>query len=751
MIKNYIIGKRSNLSSHLKKILPNSVLISLKDMNEIEELFREKKKFNIIYNNFYPVSLLNEIDTNNLDKLITETVTLSAFLLKNLNYKLVNKILYTSSSSVYESMKNIKTPQDKFNRKLYASLKLSNENLFLNTADSKKIKCYVVRLFNLYGGRDNFSIVQKIVNYQINNKKLFLFNNGDGIRDFIHINDVSKIYKIILETKKKLPNILDLGTGFGVSIKSILDYTKFPKHNIVYKNTNFEESFPSIADINWLNNLDYNNKFNKNLESFLQKKINKKINGRILRFQNEKKSQIEQSKKGVVIYGAGNAGKQIYKQLVKNGENILFFIDDKSQLNGTYFGNTKIISYNYFKKIKNFYIIEKIIFSIPSINEKREKFILKNLKKDNFDVRIIPSKKFLTSSILSLNDLKFLNLDQFINAESLRFNNIDYFSNKIVLVTGGAGSIGSEICRQLLRQKCKKIYCLDNSEYGAYNIRELSERSKKFKLVLGDVKNYDFLKNFLKINKINTVIHCAAYKHVNILENNLSQAIHNNLIGTYNICKASLEENSDFLLISTDKAVRPTSVLGFTKQAAEVITRYLSIKNKTKIVNIVRFGNVIGSSGSAIPNFLNQINNNLPITITHKKASRYFMSINQACYLVLKTFDLKIFNKVFFLEMGKPIQIYDLVKKLINLKKKISRNYSPIIKITGLQKGEKIKEILYFRNKKNKTKNKMIYYLNEKKIDLPKIEYYLKKILFDINKLSNKSLKNFLIKISSQN
>ena len=204
MIKNYIIGKRSNLSSRLKKILPNSVLISLKDMNEIEELFREKKKFNIIYNNFYPVSLLNEIDTNNLDKLITETVTLSAFLLKNLNYKLVNKILYTSSSSVYESMKNIKTPQDKFNRKLYASLKLSNENLFLNTADSKKIKCYVVRLFNLYGGRDNFSIVQKIVNCQINNKKLFLFNNGDGIRDFIHINDVSKIYKIILETKKKV-------------------------------------------------------------------------------------------------------------------------------------------------------------------------------------------------------------------------------------------------------------------------------------------------------------------------------------------------------------------------------------------------------------------------------------------------------------------------------------------------------------------------------------------------------------------
>lgn len=751
MIKNYIIGKRSNLSNYLKKILPNSILISLKEKNEIEELFKEKRKFNIIFNSFFPVSQLNKISTNNLEELINETVTLSAFLLKRLNYKLVNKILYTSSSSVYETIENTSLYQDKFNRKLYASLKLSNEKLFLNATNSKKIKCHIIRLFNLYGGNDNFSIVQKIVNCQMNDKNFFLFNNGNGIRDFIHVKDVCKIYKIILETKKKLPNILDIGTGFGVSIKSILDYTRFPKHNIIYKNTNLDESSSSIADISWLNNLDYKNKFSVTLEGFLQQKIKKKINGKILKFQNKKKNQIEKNNKGVVIYGAGNAGKQIYNQLVKKGEKVLFFIDDSSQLNGTYFGNIKIISYNYFKKIKSFYIINKIIFSIPSINEKREKFILKNLKKDNFDVRVIPSKKFLTSSVLSLNDLRFLNLEQFINVGDLKFNKISYFNNKIVLVTGGAGSIGSEICRQLVRQKCKKIYCLDNNEYGIYNIRDLSEKSKKFDLVLGDVTNYDFLKNFLKVNKVNTVIHCAAYKHVNILENNLQQAIQNNLIGTYNLCKASLEKNSDFLLISTDKAVEPTSILGYTKKAAEIITRYLSSKNHKKIVNIVRFGNVIGSSGSAIPNFLNQINNDLPITITHKKASRYFMSINQACYLVLKTFDLKIRNKVFFLEMGKPIYIYDLVKKLVNLKKRILPNYSPIIKMSGLQKGEKLKEVLYFRNKKNKTQNKMIYYLNEKKINLVKIEYYLKKILLDINILSNKSLKNFLIKISGLN
>ena len=450
-----------------------------------------------------------------------------------------------------------------------------------------------------------------------------------------------------------------------------------------------------------------------------------------------------------MIYGAGNAGKQIYSELIKNKESILFFIDDNISLNNSYFNNVKIISYNHFKKIKRFYIINKIIFSIPSINEKKEKIILNNLKKDNFDVRVIPSKKFLTSSVLSLNDLRFLNLEQSINSENLKFDKIDYFKNKKVLVTGGAGSIGSEICRQLIRQMCKKVFCLDNNEYGIYKIRDLKDKSKKIDMILGDVNDYNFIVNFLKTHKVDVVIHCAAYKHVNILENNLVQAVQNNTIGTYNLCKASLENNADFLLISTDKAVEPTSILGYSKRAAENLTRFLSAKNPKKIANIVRFGNVIGSSGSAIPNFLDQINNNSPITITHKKASRYFMSINQACYLVLKTFDLKIRNKIFFLEMGKPISIYNLALKLINLKKKILPDYRPSLKISGLKKGEKLREILYSGNKKYKTTNKMIYYLNEKKVNLIFIENNLNKLVSGINKLTHKSLKNLLKKITS--
>ena len=749
MIKNFIIGKRSNLSKNLKKIIPNSILISLNEKKDVEKLLKEKNRYNIIFNNFYPVSRLNEISTNNLDIFINQSIASSAIFLKRLNFKLVNKILYTSSSSVYESIDNTKFSKDTFNRKLYAALKLSNEKLFLNIANSKKVQCHIIRLFNIYGDEDNFSILQKIINSHLHKKKFILFNNGDGIRDFIHVLDACKIYRSILNSKKNLPNYLDLGSGSGISIKSILDYIKFPKKKTIYKKINIDETFSSIADVNWLNDINYNNKFELKLENFLQKKIKKKFFGEIFRFQNEKKNRIESSNEGVVIYGAGNAGKQIYDELIKNKENVLFFIDDNISLNNRSFNNIKIISYNYFKKIKKFYIINKIIFSIPSIKEQKEKIILNNLKKDNFDVRVIPSKKFLTSSILSLNDLRFLNLEQSINLENLKFDQINYFKNKKILVTGGAGSIGSEICRQLVRQKCRKVFCLDNNEYGIYKIRDLKEKTKKIDMILGDITNYNFMINFLKINKVDLVIHCAAYKHVNILENNLQQAIQNNTIGTYNLCKASLENNADFLLISTDKAVEPTSILGYSKRAAENVTRFLSAKNPKKIVNIVRFGNVIGSSGSAIPNFLNQINNNLPITITHKKASRYFMSINQACYLVLKTFDLKPRNKIFFLEMGKPVSIYNLVLKLINLKKKILPDYRPLLKISGLKKGEKLNEILYSGNKKNKTRNKMIYYLNEKKINLIKMEKNLNKMILGINKLTNKKLKNYLKKISN--
>ena len=203
-------------------------------------LLNEKKKHNIIFNSFFPVSRLNEISINNLDKFINETIVQSGSFLKKLNFKLINKILYTSSSSVYESMDNTRFSNDTFNRKLYAALKLSNEKLFLNTANSKKVQCHVIDcLIFIY----NFSIIQKIINSYLNKREFTLFNNGEGIRDFIHVLDACKIYKLILNSRKNLPDYLDLGSGSGISIKSILDFIQFPKKNIVYKKKNFDETF----------------------------------------------------------------------------------------------------------------------------------------------------------------------------------------------------------------------------------------------------------------------------------------------------------------------------------------------------------------------------------------------------------------------------------------------------------------------------------------------------------------------------
>ena len=355
----------------------------------------------------------------------------------------------------------------------------------------------------------------------------------------------------------------------------------------------------------------------------------------------------------------------------------------------------------------------------------------------------------MISEKLSLNDTFSLGIEEIIGRRELNINKINSkIKDKVVLVTGAAGSIGSELCRQIEFLNAKKVIALDNSEISLFNLKKIGLMRTKF--ILGDIKDYNLINNLIKKNKVSHIFHAAAYKHLNILENNVQSAITNNVIGTYYLLQNAVSNNCNFTLISTDKAVNPTSVLGLTKRFAEIISIFFRKLNSKTNINIVRFGNVFGSVGSAVPTFIDQINKNKTITITNKKVSRYFMTIKEACFLVLETTKMEKQNQTFVLNMGKPIQIIKIINYLIGLKKKINPNFKYTIKEIGLQKGEKMTEKLYINKNKLSKMNKNIYKINEENFSKIDFEIILKKLIhFSNNDLplpAIKLIKKVLIK-----
>ena len=253
VMKCFIIGKNSNLSRQLSNFIKNTTLVSLSKAGDIDKILKYKKKFNLIFNNFYPMRLINSLDIKNLDSFYEKSLLQNIQLIKRINYKYVNKIIYTSSSSIYNSLDVHENDNDKFNRKIYSSVKLSNEKLILNISERKKICCHILRIFNIYGGRhDKFSIIFKINDCIKKNKKFTLFNKGTSIRDFIHVEDICKIYEKILISKKKINKILDLGTGTGFRIADIVNCSGIKKKDIIISNKYVDEISASVADMRWL-------------------------------------------------------------------------------------------------------------------------------------------------------------------------------------------------------------------------------------------------------------------------------------------------------------------------------------------------------------------------------------------------------------------------------------------------------------------------------------------------------------------
>tara|TARA_Y100000992_G_scaffold302399_1_gene276394 strand:- start:698 stop:2899 length:2202 start_codon:yes stop_codon:yes gene_type:complete len=690
-----IVGKRSLLSENLKKRIISSKLISTDEFIKI----KIKSKSNLIINIFYPSQKIDSI--SKYEVFIKYSLSKLSKGLDNLEKKKINKIIYTSSSAVYGLESSFKESDDG-NRKIYSASKLLAEKLIISFCKKNNIPYTIARVFNLYGDNDKFSVISKFINAK-NNKSSFVVNNeGSAIRDFISYKEVTDIYIKILKSKNS--EIIDVGTGRGIQIKEIINLVNKNKIKLIKKNYN-EIPF-SVADSN-----KYNLKLNDNLNIYLKKKLKLKSTPFFKKYGPEKKFIFKDYIRGTIIYGAGNAGKQIYKLLTKNNKDAVHcFVDDNKKIQNEFFDNKKIISFENLRELSKNNILTNIIVSIPSIKNDQLKIKLIKLKKICLNVDYLPFKHNLLSDRISEEDISYSNLLDIFNRKIYKLNKnlLSKFNNKTVLVTGAAGSIGKALCSKLKDLKVRKIIALDKSEMGIYKIKNYFDK-KNFSFILGDINRKNVLENLKKKYKIDIIFHAAAYKHLNILEENICEAVRNNIFGTLNVLE--IFKDKKLVIISTDKAVKPKSVLGITKRISEILS--LNYGNKTTNIKVVRFGNVFASQGSAINLFVDQINQGGPVTLTNKNVERYFMSSSEAANLVLQGSQLNENKKILVLDMGKQIKLIKIIRKLIEIQK--IKNPISNIKIifTGLKPGEKLKENLYINKIKRSKKHKNILVANE--------------------------------------
>jgi FlaA1/EpsC-like NDP-sugar epimerase len=424
-----------------------------------------------------------------------------------------------------------------------------------------------------------------------------------------------------------------------------------------------------------------------------------------------------------VIYGAGRAGLKLEEELRYSKYKVKCFIDDNTILNGRSIDGIPIYSKdNFLLKIKK-NKLDLLVIAMPSANRNRVEEIYNKLHSHFNKIQILPSINNILQDKPYSTQLRDISVSDLL---ARRPKDLDkekiasFIQNKTILITGAGGSIGSEISRQCVKYGAKELILLDHSEFNLYSIeQELSQAN--IKCIMQSVVNKELLDKTFKKYRPDIVLHAAAYKHVPLCEENIEEAILNNIIGTKNTidlsCKYEVEK---FVLISTDKAVRPTNVMGATKRVCELYAQ--NTKCKTEIV-AVRFGNVLGSSGSVIPKFKEQIKNGGPITVTHPEITRYFMLIPEACELVLQAASIGKGGEIFILDMGEPIKIVDLAKKMIEL----SGSDNIKIEFTGLRAGEKLYEELLINESDKKTEYESIM--------VGKITYY------DIDKLNNDIIK----------
>lgn len=455
-------------------------------------------------------------------------------------------------------------------------------------------------------------------------------------------------------------------------------------------------------------------------------------------------------KYNVLIIGAGDCASTIMTEIRKEKSdeyNIVGIIDDNKSKIGNYLNGVKILGdRNDIAEIVEKENIDEIFFAIAKINGEEGAKILDICSNTKAKIKVIPGYYQLLEEGISFNKMRYVDLKDLIGREEVKLDKVgieEYIKDKVVLVTGGGGSIGAELCRQIAKYNPKLLLILDIYENNAYDIQnELSfnEPNLNKKVIIASVRDKFRLNQVISAYKPSIIFHAAAHKHVPLMEDNPCEAIKNNVLGTLNMVELAIQYKVEkFVLISTDKAVNPTNIMGATKRLCEMIVQAANNErgNKTEFV-AVRFGNVLGSNGSVIPLFKKQIKKGGPVTLTHKNITRYFMLIPEAAQLVLQAGAYAKGGEVFVLDMGKPVKIYDLAENLIKLS-----GYKPNeeikIQITGLRPGEKLYEELLMNKDLRKTQHNKIFVDKPESISLSNLKNQIDDLIF-ATKLGNENM-----------
>ena len=499
-------------------------------------------------------------------------------------------------------------------------------------------------------------------------------------------------------------------------------------------------------------------------------------------FKNKSKSKNIIEKKKVLVYGAGDAGIQLVSALEHSREYIpVGFIDDSKELQGNQIMGLKVYLVGAIEVVIAKLEVDEVLVAMPSASRTKRLSIINQLEPFPVIVRVLPGVSELAQGKVSIGDLRKVNIKDLLGRDSVVASNELLglnITNKVVMVTGAGGSIGSELCRQILFLKPQMLILYERNEFALYTIdRELSDIGIPYVEILpmlGSVNNKTRLSHLMQRFDVQTIYHAAAYKHVPMVEFNNAEGVSNNIFGTLHCAQTAIDNGVEtFVLISTDKAVRPTNTMGATKRFAELVLQALTLnqvdsqsmtgKNHQKgsekdikgqfltRFSIVRFGNVLDSSGSVIPLFRKQIKEGGPITVTDAEIMRYFMSIPEAVELVIQAGAMAKGGDLFVLDMGEPVRILDLAQKMIHLsglqvKDKLNPNGDIEIKFTGLRPGEKLYEELLIGGNVSKTGNPMIQRAEEEMLAWDDLKLILDELELAVDSGDQGKLRQLLIK-----